>query len=519
MSTRRTKKTTMIVTFLLLFGASLVSSLDDWTSHCNNCKCVWSSGKKSADCKGAQLSDIPIDLSSELREIDFSNNVLYELKAKVFEKASLRDVHKLKLQNCSIQSINPTAFNALVLLIELYLPDNSITRIDKLLFQDNVKLRILDLKNNKIKYLDNGLFSNQTHLQKVDLSQNELETISTDIFKVTPWLRHIDFSNNKIKHMNYDFSANFPKLTSLSLDGNPWVCDCHLQKFRNASLQKNLITSAKCNEPEFLKNKSWKEDSVIFACPPVILDPIENKRFEVNTPNFTMSCVVDGDPKPDIDWVFNSRILERDPRLITQKYITEEDKKKSHYLYNLTIINVNYRDKGEYKCIAKNPAGVQERNFTLVVMGLDYTGGTINTTVLGKDMPLIIGLIVGAILLLIVIIILIFCCCKRNGRENHMSKNRSINQSSEMYCLDGTEMEKALITNVNPLVKPPRQYSIPPSETSRGTEVCETKKMLDNDSIFGNLHSILFFNLLNNLLRYLSFFFVSNVANLELCLR
>lgn len=48
------------------------------------------------------------------------------------------------------------------------------------------------------------------------------------------------------------------------------------------------------------------------------------------------------------------------------------------------------------------------------------------------------------------------------------------------------EMEKSLITAVNPVVKPPRQYSVPPSVASGVTEVSEVNRtLLDNDSVFG----------------------------------
>ena len=47
-------------------------------------------------------------------------------------------------------------------------------------------------------------------------------------------------------------------------------------------------------------------------------------------------------------------------------------------------------------------------------------------------------------------------------------------------------MEKALITDVNPVMKPPRVCSVPPSVNSGGTEVSEVKKnLLDSDSVFG----------------------------------
>lgn len=57
--------------------------------------------------------------------------------------------------------------------------------------------------------------------------------------------------------------------------------------------------------------------------------------------------------------------------------------------------------------------------------------------------------------------------------------------------LEGTaaEMEKSLITAVNPVVKPPRQYSVPPSVASGVTEVSEVNRtLLDNDSVFGRFY-------------------------------
>ena len=70
--------------FLLLVVCSAVAaSNDDWTQKCNKCKCVWSNGKRTADCTNINLSEIPTDLSSEIREIDFSNNPLHTLGREV----------------------------------------------------------------------------------------------------------------------------------------------------------------------------------------------------------------------------------------------------------------------------------------------------------------------------------------------------------------------------------------------------------------------------------------------------
>lgn len=458
----------------------------DWTSQCDKCKCMWSNGRKNADCKNLALSSIPTTLSAEIRDIDFSGNSFSKLWPQTFLKAKLENIHKLKLQNCGIYDMDSTAFKGLVLLIELDLSSNSISKLDRKIFRDNMKLRVLSLNNNNITVLEDGLFFNMTHLQQVFLDNNKIISISPHVFEENPALKHIALANNQIKYMDYDFTESFGKLSSLSLEGNPWVCDCRLEKFRNASLVKNLVTTGiVCHQPDRVKGREWSDNTVIFSCSPVIVEPEPNKVYEVDSGNYTLTCKVIGSPRPDIDWKTNGRIVDRDPRQSVQKYFTAREYNGNYTVSHLTIINVSYRDRGEYKCVAKNPGGEDERNVSLVVHGSD-AGVFGNHSPLGNDMLLIIILSVGAIILLIIILVLVICCCKRTRRDNAvLSKNRGIHQSSEFINMDGhPEMQKALITDVNPVVKPPRQYSVPPSVTSGGTEVSEAKKMLiDEESI------------------------------------
>lgn len=478
----------ILILQILLAYLVLCTADNDWTNHCDNCKCMWSNGKKYANCRESGLNEIPKSLSTEIRDIDFTGNNFNRLFAFEFKNANLQDIHKLKLQNCSILVIDKNAFYGLELLIELDLSYNYIKELDQNIFLENKKLRILSLKHNKLKHLENKLFYNMSHLQQVFLNNNELKSISTKVFEGTSLLKHIGLSHNKIKQMDYEFIELYPKLNSLELEGNPWNCDCNLQKFRNATIYRTLSTNPiVCEEPDRLRGKEWSDTDVIFACNPVIIEPQTDKVFEAESSNVTLTCKVIGTPLPDVNWKSNGRLIDKDHHKNIQKYvITNEQINKVRISY-LTVINVNYRDRGEYKCIASNPGGEEERNITLLVRGGDGMSSFGYPSSLNNDLTLIIILSVGAIILLIVIFILAICCCKRTRRNNNaLSKNHSMNQSSESIHLDGNpEMKKALITDVNPLVKPPRQYTIPSSVTSGGTEVSETKKMLDDDSLTG----------------------------------
>ena len=480
--------------FLLLVVCSAVAaSNDDWTQKCNKCKCVWSNGKRTADCTNINLSEIPTDLSSEIREIDFSNNPLHTLGREVIKRAELRDIHKLKFVSCNISELEETAFGGLLLLIELDLSRNSIKNVTSKTFKDNLKLRILSLSHNNLRRLENGLFYNLTHLQKVSLDNNAIEFIADSAFHVLPALQNLNLAGNKLTVLGPDFlkksATNFPKLISLNLEENPWVCDCHLQEFRNRTVKENLITTRTlCKEPPLVKDRSWTDD-VIFACVPQIVEPLPSTHIEATTSNVTLTCRVLGDPQPDVNWVWvsNGKIIEKDPRQNTQRFITSKRKVGDYTWNNLTITNVNYRDKGEYKCVATNPGGVDEKNVSLIVSSIGGFGSG-GSLAMGATLPLIIALSVGAVVILIVILVLVCCCCKKN--THGMSAKRRDLQNSSDECIrlhhGQPEMEKALITDVNPVMKPPRVCSVPPSVNSGGTEVSEVKKnLLDSDSVFG----------------------------------
>ncbi|CAH1282997.1 unnamed protein product [Diabrotica balteata] len=478
----------MDLKIMYLFLSYLASTMaqEDWEKHCNKCHCLWVSGKKSANCAARNFDTIPNDLSGDIREVDFSNNFFYSLDQRVFENAHLVNIHKLKLQNCTIEKIHQWAFTGLGLVIELDLSTNNIVTLNKYVFRPTVRLRTLILSQNRIQILEDELFSNLTYLQKVLLDHNEIETVSQETFRNLPNLKFVSLSFNKIERITFDIKEQLPKLSSLNVENNRWMCDCELDIFRRSVKNNKLITDKViCSGPKRLENQSWLEDSVVFACSPKIVDVGPYSTVQAATNNVTLTCKVIGDPTPDVDWINNGLIIERDPRKDKQKYFTFKETIGGYTWNNLTIVNLNYKDKGEYKCIAKNPGGYTERNITLDILPGALTGGGIVGT-LSTSTTLVIGLTVGLIILLFLVLIALFCFCRRST-HGFYSKRRPNATTSEEYINMSTgqaEIKKGLITDVNPVTKPPRT-SVSPSVVSGGTEVSDVKKtLLDNESVF-----------------------------------
>nr|CAI5838110.1 unnamed protein product [Callosobruchus analis] len=478
-----------IYLFLLWTTATLMAEEEeDFTLKCNKCSCRWANGKRTANCTNLNFNSIPNDLSSLIREIDFSSNPIYRLDKKIFVDANLSNVHKLKLQNCSIEYVDQRAFYQLALLIELDLARNYIRKLHKYIFRETIKLRILILSYNQIKVLDDELFRNMSYLQRISLDHNQIESISPETFQNLPSLSHIDLGDNKLQTLDFDLKKTLPRLNSLNVEGNLWICDCHLQEFRQSAIKNSLITTRTvCDSPPKLKGRAW-QDSVVFACAPQIIEPVPLTQIEANSANVTLTCKVIGDPTPDVDWTNGGQIVERDPRKSRQKYVIARKTTVDGYTWNnLTIVNVNYRDRGDYKCIAKNPGGEDERNITVLIPA--GTSGGIVPGAVSTSVYWIVGLSLGFLVVLLALLLAAFCMCKRPPRgQPGKNRGQEHNDSSEEYIsMSGghADIKKGLITDVNPVTKPPRT-SVPPSVVSGGTEVSDVKRnLLDNDSVFG----------------------------------
>lgn len=464
---------------LLLSLALLASNCvgqEDWNCV-PSCKCIWVSGKKTAECKRQNLTEIPESLSMEIQHLDLTGNYISHLPDRAFTRVSLDNLQKLVLRECGIKAVNVAAFSGLRIVIEIDLSANRIRQLHRGTFDETERLRVLLLNQNRLERLDDELFHDLKFLQKVELSDNHLVRIGLSAFRNLPGLLTLTLDGNNLQHLNLKSFDNLTKLGSLELRKNPWNCDCHLKEFRDLAMERKLYTRpTSCEQPPALAGRMWDEiESDEFACAPRIESIGSMQVGDPGSGRAQLWCRAQADPRPQISWVHRQRVLGNG----TKRHASSD---KSYLLQvagdwaNLTIPELLMSDKGEYICIAKNFGGSVERNVSLLVLG---EGSSRGDGMLG--LPLAIGLGIVAFFFFLVALTFCLCYCRRQ-RSHHDEK------SAEAASLDHHglgEQEKSLITAINPVVKPPRRYEAP-SVTSHGTEMTELNRtLLDNDSVFG----------------------------------
>lgn len=134
-------------------------------------------------------------------------------------------------------------------------------------------------------------------------------------------------------------------------------------------MERNLyIRTASCNEPTRLLNKLWgdiKPDD--FACQPIIQYPAQSSTFDMEDDELTIGCKITGEPKPSVQWVFNNRPISNYSHADYKFTVYESVDNDMAKWINLTVSRSRLTGKSEFKCIAENPAGLDERKITVIV--------------------------------------------------------------------------------------------------------------------------------------------------------
>ncbi|KAL1129919.1 hypothetical protein AAG570_012863 [Ranatra chinensis] len=447
------------------------------------------SGKKAAVCKQANLTNVPNWLSPEIQHIDLSNNPLHSLPKGVFMDANLINLHKIYLKDCGIQEVDKDAFKRLEILIELNLSNNRIHTLHPGTFSDTVRLRVLVINHNPIQKLEDGLFNNLMFLHWVEISDSQLSHISYMTFNNVPNISTLNLAGNNLTHMKLATVEKLVKLRSLVLHNNPWRCDCHLKAFRDWTIDRNLYAQpTACDEPPRLHNKQWNEiDSEEFACKPQITWPPPGSVLTAET-EVTLSCHVNGNPPPEVYWVFNNRIITNNTRTTygDQRYTIKASGESVRWV-NLTVNRVRPQDRGEFTCVAKSVGGTDQRNVTLSVPA--GSGGSPATSLVGASWPWIIGSVTGIVALVIVVVVLCCCFCRKKerpagkkGSGNGLSPNGDIGHHRIVVS---PEQEKCLLPGVNPIKKPPRVTNGDKKQPSvTGSELSEQNRNLLDEGSF-----------------------------------
>ncbi|XP_075225342.1 leucine-rich repeat, immunoglobulin-like domain-containing kekkon 2 protein [Lycorma delicatula] len=406
-----------IIILLGVIGRSLTCPI--------SCICKWKGGKQTVECMNKSLITIPDGMDQGTQVLDFSGNNLQHLPRERFQRMGLINLQKIFLSRCRIIQIDDRSFKGLTNLVDLDLSDNLITTIPTETFYDYPSLMRLTLNGNSIKELKSGAFQPLSFLTNLDLNNCQIERIEDGAFVGLDNLEWLKLDNNKITRI--EGNQILPEtLHGIDLHHNPWYCDCKLLDLRAWLLNYNVphTVEPKCNGPQRLKGytvRSLEIDDL--ACLPDVtpttlyLEIAEGK-------NVSLICRVSATPEARVSWWFQGNVLQNDsmiaPGLHLYYYIEEGTTEKKSELF---IFNTNIEDNGTFVCVAENPAGRSQSNYTIRIVLKEEP--VVGLAVFPYEYVIIISAAVSVLALMIfVTIALCFIRCRRQ-RKRRRKKERS----------------------------------------------------------------------------------------------
>ncbi|XP_059471217.1 leucine-rich repeat transmembrane neuronal protein 1-like [Neocloeon triangulifer] len=446
---------------MLLHHHWLTFLLMQWCFHISvacpsACVCKWKGGKQTVECVNKGLIAIPEGMDAGTQVLDFAGNNLQILPRERFERLNLVNLQRIYLSRCKLFQIDDTSFKGLTNLVELDLSENLLTRIPTETFSDFRLLMRLTVNENPIKTLRTRSFQPLSFLTTLELSKCEIEAIENDAFYGLERLEWLKLDNNKLSTIRGSYLLP-ASLRGVALDNNPWHCDCKLTELHAWLLNyKNIPQSIepKCNSPQRLQDAVIKSlDVEDFACLPDV-SPTTMYLEIGEGKNVSLLCQVSAIPEARVSWWFQGRVLQNDtmvaPGVHLYYYIEEGAVDKKSELF---IFNTNTDDNGTFICVAENPAGKSQSNFTIRIIVREDVAVPV---VLPYEymVAVVSAIAVLGILVIIIFVLIVVRCRRQRSRKRKRERSKAVAlQSPEQGADKSNEIEANIaITRMHKLI-------------------------------------------------------------------
>ncbi|XP_047711242.1 leucine-rich repeat, immunoglobulin-like domain and transmembrane domain-containing protein 3 isoform X2 [Prionailurus viverrinus] len=304
------------------------------------------------------MNEVPMNFPVETVKLRIEKTVIRRIPAEAFYY--LVELQYLWVTYNSVASLDASSFYNLKQLHELRLDGNSLAAFPWASLLDMPQLRTLDLHNNKITSVPNEVVRYLKNLVYLDLSSNRLTTLPPDFLE--SWSHLLTTSSRSL-----DLS---PQRIILGLQDNPWFCDCHISKMIELSKVADpavvlLDPLMICSEPERLTGILFQRAELEQCLKPSVMTSATQITSAVGS-NVLLRCDATGQPTPLLTWT------RSDSSPVNYTVIQESPGEGVRWSI-ISLTGISYKDAGDYKCKAKNLAGMSEAVVTVTVVGVVTT--------------------------------------------------------------------------------------------------------------------------------------------------
>ncbi|XP_075705461.1 leucine-rich repeat, immunoglobulin-like domain and transmembrane domain-containing protein 3 [Rhinoderma darwinii] len=332
----------------------------------SQCTCIFhgrsdGTGARSVLCNDPDMFDIPVNVPVDTVKLRVEKTVVRRIPTEAFYY--LVDLKYLWITYNSITSIDSSSFYNLKQLHELRLDGNLISIFPWESIPEMPRLRTLDLHNNKIATIPAEAARYLRNITYLDISSNKLTTLPSDLLDIWP-----PFSDPALRG-----TEQLNQRVVLGLQDNPWFCDCRISKLMELSKIVDpqvifLDTLVVCSGPESLTGILFQKAELEQCLKPSVMTSATKITSPLGS-NVLLRCDATGYPTPQLIW-------SRTNNTAVNYTVIQESPADGVRWSILSMNGISYKDAGEYRCKAKNLAGISEASITVLVVGVVTTTGS-----------------------------------------------------------------------------------------------------------------------------------------------
>nr|XP_017533296.2 leucine-rich repeat, immunoglobulin-like domain and transmembrane domain-containing protein 3 [Manis javanica] len=291
------------------------------------------------------------------------------------------DTEKLRIEKTVIRRLPAEAFYYLVELRYLWVTYNFVASLDASSFYNLKQLHELRLGGNALAAFPWASLLDLPHLRTLDLHNNRITSVPAEAVKYLKNLAYLDLSSNRLTTLPPDFLESWshllttlsgsldlsPRRIILGLQDNPWFCDCHISKMIELSKVADhtvvlLDPLMICREPEHLTGISFQRAELEQCQKPSVMASATQITSALGS-NVLLRCDATGYPTPQLAW------SRSDGSPVNYTVIQESPREGVRWSI-ISLTGISYKDAGDYKCKARNLAGMSEAVVAVAVVGI-----------------------------------------------------------------------------------------------------------------------------------------------------